>query len=150
MRILLKLKFYAILMLLFRMKLFMTEQYSIIYIYNTHKYIIHNMQIKNICVCLSFPGGSESKESSCNVGDQVSTSGPQGRSFGEGNGYPPQYSCLENSMDREAWHIFIYAHLCVCVYIKFIRLYEKLKLFGQPYILYIYIYIIYICEYIYM
>ena len=26
-----------------------------------------------------------------------------GRSFGEGNGYPFQYSCLENSMDREAW-----------------------------------------------
>ena len=26
-----------------------------------------------------------------------------GRSPGEGNGYPPQYSCLENSMDREAW-----------------------------------------------
>ena len=45
-----------------------------------------------------FPGGSECKESAC---DAVSIPGP-GRSPGEGNGYPHQYSCLENPMDRGA------------------------------------------------
>ena len=45
---------------------------------------------------------SESKESACHVGDLGLTPG-LGRSPGEGNGYPPQYSCLENSMDRGAW-----------------------------------------------
>ena len=49
-----------------------------------------------------FPGGSDSKESACNEGDVVSIS-ESGRSPGEGNGYPLQYSCLENSMDRGAW-----------------------------------------------
>ena len=46
-----------------------------------------------------FTGGSDGKESACNVGDLGSISG-LGRSPGEGNGYPLQYSCLENSMDR--------------------------------------------------
>ena len=45
-----------------------------------------------------FPGGSDSKESACNVGDVGLIPG-LGRSSGEGNGYPVQYSCLENSMD---------------------------------------------------
>ena len=49
-----------------------------------------------------FPSGSDSKESACNVGDQGSIPG-LGRFPGEGNGYPLQYSCVENSMDREAW-----------------------------------------------
>ena len=49
-----------------------------------------------------FPGGSDGEESACNVGDQGSILG-SGRSPGEGNGNPLQYSCLENSMDREAW-----------------------------------------------
>ena len=44
---------------------------------------------------------SNGKESVCNAGDQGSIPGC-GRSFGEGNGNPLQYSCLENSMDREA------------------------------------------------
>ena len=44
---------------------------------------------------------SDSKESACNVGDPGSIPGP-GRSPGEGNGNPLQYSCLENSMDRGA------------------------------------------------
>ena len=48
-----------------------------------------------------FPGGSDSKESSCNAGDPGSIPG-SGRSLGEGNSYPLQYSCLENSMDRGA------------------------------------------------
>ena len=47
-----------------------------------------------------FPGGSDGKESACNVGDLGSIPG-SGRSSGEGNSYPPWYSCLEKSMDRE-------------------------------------------------
>ena len=47
---------------------------------------------------MCFSGGSDSKESACNVGDPVSISG-LGRSPGEGNGYTLQYTCLENSMD---------------------------------------------------
>ena len=49
-----------------------------------------------------FLGGSESKESACNIEDPGSIPG-SGRSFGEENGNPLQYSCLENSMDRGAW-----------------------------------------------
>ena len=50
----------------------------------------------------SFSFGSDGKESACNAGDQSSV--PRlGRSSGEGNGKPVQYSCLENSMDRGAW-----------------------------------------------
>ena len=46
-----------------------------------------------------FPGGSDCKESACNSGDLGSIL-VSVRSPGEGNGYPLQYSCLENSMDR--------------------------------------------------
>ena len=49
-----------------------------------------------------FPGGSDSKESTCKTGDQGSIPG-SGRSPGEGNGCPLQYSCMENSMDRGDW-----------------------------------------------
>ena len=48
------------------------------------------------------PGGSEGKESTCNVGDLASIPG-LGRSPGGGYGNPFQYSCLENSMHRGAW-----------------------------------------------
>ena len=47
---------------------------------------------------LGFPGGSDDKASACNAGDPGSIPG-LGRSPGEGNGNPLQYSCLENSMD---------------------------------------------------
>ena len=55
-----------------------------------------------IPVFLSFPGGSDSKESACNVGDLASILG-LGRSPGEGNSYPLQHSCVEDSRDRGAW-----------------------------------------------
>ena len=49
-----------------------------------------------------FPGGSDSKASAYNVGEPGSI--PElGRSSGERNGNPLQYSCLENPMDRGAW-----------------------------------------------
>ena len=49
-----------------------------------------------------FPGGSDGKESACNAGDLGLIPG-LGRSPGEGNGTPLQYSCLVNPMDRGAW-----------------------------------------------
>jgi len=51
---------------------------------------------------LGLPGGSNGKESTCNAGNLGLIPG-LGRSPGEGNGYPLQYSCLENSIDRGAW-----------------------------------------------
>ena len=48
---------------------------------------------------LGFPCGSDGKESACNAGDLGSIPG-LGRSLGEGNGYPLQYSGLENPMDH--------------------------------------------------
>ena len=51
---------------------------------------------------IGFPGGSEVKASACNAGDLGSNPG-SGRSPGEGNGNPLQYSCLENPMDSRAW-----------------------------------------------
>ena len=48
-----------------------------------------------------FPGGSDGKASAYNVGDQGSIPG-SGRSSGEENGNPLQYSCLENPMDGGA------------------------------------------------
>ena len=54
-----------------------------------------------------FPGGSDGKESVCNAGYLGSNSG-LGRSPGEGNGYPLQYSCLENSMDGGVWQAIVH------------------------------------------
>ena len=51
---------------------------------------------------MGIPGGSDGKEFACNTGGLGSMS-RSGRSPGEGNGKPLQYSCLENSMDRGAW-----------------------------------------------
>ena len=51
---------------------------------------------------MGFPGGSEGKASACNAGDQGLIH-ELGRSPGEGNGNPLQYSCLENPMDGGAW-----------------------------------------------
>ena len=51
---------------------------------------------------LGFPHSSVGKETACNAGDLGSIPG-LGRSPGEGNGNPLQYSCLENPMDRGAW-----------------------------------------------
>ena len=52
-----------------------------------------------------FPGDSDHKESACHAGDtgDVGSIPGLGRSPGEGNGNPLQYSCLENSMDRGSW-----------------------------------------------
>ena len=60
-----------------------------------------------IPVFLGFPGGSDGKESTCNVGDLGLIPG-LGRSSGEGNSYPLHYSCLENTTNRGDWHLTIY------------------------------------------
>ena len=62
----------------------------------------NNNHIIDLIGGLGFPGGSDGKEPASNAEDSGLTPG-LGRSPGEGNGYPLQYSCLENSMDRGAW-----------------------------------------------
>ena len=90
---------------------------------------------------MDFLGGSDSKESACNAGDPGSIPG-SGRSPGEGNGNPLQYSCLEKSHGQRnlvgysPWghkesemteqltvslsYIYVYSYihkgLCVCIY----------------------------------
>ena len=59
------------------------------------------------CLVVCLPSGSDCKESACSAGYLGSISGP-GRSPGEGNGNPLQYSCLENSTDRGAWQTTVY------------------------------------------
>ena len=54
-----------------------------------------------------FPGGSDSRESTCDVGDLGSIPGSR-RSPGEGNGNPLGYSRLENSMDTGAWQATVH------------------------------------------
>ena len=61
-------------------------------------------------ICIQFledggghPGGSEGQESAYDMEDPSSIPG-LGRSPVEGHGNPLQYSCLENPMDRGAWH----------------------------------------------
>ena len=55
----------------------------------------------------SFPHSSVGKESACSAGDAGSIPG-SGRSPGEGNGNPLQFSCLENPMDRGAWRATVH------------------------------------------
>ena len=59
-------------------------------------------RLPGFCLGGSFPGSSDGEASAYNAGDPGSIPG-SGRSPGEGNGNPLQYSCLENPMDRGAW-----------------------------------------------
>ena len=68
----------------------------------TYFYCLNFKKFNWSIVGLGFPGGSDGKESACKAGDPGSIPG-SGRGPGEGNGYPLQYSCLENPMDRGAW-----------------------------------------------
>ena len=54
-----------------------------------------------------FPGSSDSKESACNAGD-TGLIPELGRSPGEGNDNPLQYSCLGNPVERGAWWATVY------------------------------------------
>ena len=68
---------------------------------NTHPTApLHYVQVFLSTIKQGFPGGSDDKESVYNAVAPGSTTG-LGRPPGEGNGYPLQYSCLENSMDKD-------------------------------------------------
>ena len=56
---------------------------------------------------MGFPGGSDGKKSACNAADLGSFPG-SGRSPGEGQGSPLQYSGLENSMERGEWQATVH------------------------------------------
>ena len=66
----------------------------------------------NSFLSLDFPDGSDSTASAYNVGEPGSILG-SGRSPGEGNVNPLQYSCLENPMDRGAWWATVHSYLLV-------------------------------------
>ena len=61
----------------------------------------------HLCKIVGFPGGSDGKESACNVRDLGWIPG-SGRSLGGGNGNALQYSGLENAMDRGAWQATVH------------------------------------------
>ena len=61
----------------------------------------------NLLLVKGFPGGSDGKESACSAGDLGLIPG-WGRSPGEGNGNPLQYSCLGNPMDGGAWQATVH------------------------------------------
>ena len=66
--------------------------------------------IKNFKIWIphkTFPGGSDSKETACNMGDLSLIPG-LGRPPGERHGYSLQYSCLENSMDKGDWQATVH------------------------------------------
>ena len=67
--------------------------------------LVSGVQQIELLICVDvvgagFPGGSDGKESVGNAGDPGLIPGLE-RSPGEGNGYPLQYSCLENPMEEE-------------------------------------------------
>ena len=66
--------------------------------FTTVSVLLYFLITENMQGIIGFPGGSDGKESTCNARDLGSIPG-LGRSLGEGNGYPFQYSGLENSMD---------------------------------------------------
>ena len=72
---------------------------SFFFLISIHKY---SLSTTPLAIKLDFSGGSDGKESACNAGNPSLIPG-LGRSPGEGNGYPLQYSCLENSMNRGVW-----------------------------------------------
>ena len=80
---------------------FPAQKYSwiIIRFYSERSMKFHSLSTLDL---FDFPGGSEGKASACNVGDPGLIPG-SGRSPGEGNGNPLQYSCLENPTDGGAW-----------------------------------------------
>ena len=73
-----------------------------------YRFLLYNIMNQSyVYIYSGFPGGSDSKESTCSVGDLGSIPGlgrsPEGR-----HGNPCQYSCLENPMDRGAWRATVH------------------------------------------
>ena len=77
-----------------------------IYTYDLTIYVTQPSAFFHITLCCLYfhelPWWLRGKEPACNAGDVGSIPG-SGKTPGEGNGNPPQYSCLENSTDRGAW-----------------------------------------------
>ena len=69
--------------------------------YNNYYLILAKSTVR-VQIWTVVSGSSDGREFACNARDLSSVPG-SGRSSGEGNGKPLQYSCLENSMDRGAW-----------------------------------------------
>ena len=63
---------------------------------------------------IPLPWWLSGNESACNAGDPSLIPG-WGRSLGERNGYPLQHSCLENSMNREAWWATVHGVIKSCI-----------------------------------
>ena len=72
------------------------------YCFHYSTWSLYFLITKNMQDIIGFSGGSVGEESTCSARDPSSIPG-LGRSLGEGNGYPFQYSCLDSSMDRGAW-----------------------------------------------
>ena len=97
---------------------------------NHSSHSVANFPCQYMCIW-GLPSGSVSEEYVCNVGDLRLIPG-LGRSPGEGNGYPLQYSHLENSMKRGDWQSIDHGvtksqtrpsdfHMCVYVYLCFFK-----------------------------
>ena len=71
------------------------------------KILLKFIKNKFLSIVRGFPSGSDGKESACNE-ENLDLIPGSGRSPGEGNGNPLQYSCLENSMDRGAWRATVH------------------------------------------
>ena len=72
-----------------------------------HYCILSTFVVRIIDVAMGFPGGLNSKESTCNARDMGSVPG-SGKSHGGGHGNPLQYSCLENPRDRGTWQATVH------------------------------------------
>ena len=89
------------------------SQILLVYLFrDTYKFsythaLSHNVLFGICYATYGFPCGSVVKNLTANAGDMDLIPGP-GRSLGEGNGNPLQYSCLENPMDRGTWWITVH------------------------------------------
>ena len=79
----------------------------------------------------AFPHGSAVKESTCDAGDMGSSPGSV-RSPGGGHGNPPQYSCLENPMDRGTWWATVHRVPQRCARLKQLSMHaQHLEIMGK-------------------
>ena len=78
----------------------------------------------NLWQMLGFPGGSDGQEAACNLGDPGSIP-VSGRSPGEGNGHPLQYSCLENPMDGGSWQAIVHRVVKSRTWLKWLHFTDK-------------------------
>ena len=79
------------------------------FILNKDTLLVMGIRQRGLPWRFKFPGGSDSKESTCNAGDPGLIP-ESGRSSGKGNSYPLQDSCLENFMDRGAWQSTVHGY----------------------------------------